>query len=157
MARYVELRWQAGKDPIVKRYLSPAVLPEQPSPQLKEPAWAGDLDDDEVHYIQTMLLADPRLARRWGFRPGQKTRSEEAIRRVAMWGDPDSVAHNRALAHPRKARTAEDLSASEAKSLTVEAWSDVAYVGRRLVNKMQSMAVTNAYRIFTRGAGVQAG
>ena len=82
---------------------------------LLEPGWAGDLGDDELSYIQPKLLGDLGMARRWGFRPGQKTRSEEAIRRVAMWGDPDSVALNRTLARPRKAPTAKSLPAMQAK------------------------------------------
>ena len=70
--------------------------------RLLEPGWAGQLVDDELDFIRAELFQDRKLARRWGFRPGQKTRPDEAIRRVAMDGDPDGTAHNRKLARPRK-------------------------------------------------------
>jgi hypothetical protein len=72
--------------------------------RLLEPGWAGVLDDEELSYIQDKLKADPALAHAWGFRPGQKTRSEAAIRRVAMSGDPNSRATNVKLARTKKAR-----------------------------------------------------
>ena len=82
----------------------PPVIRRQaiPSSQLLEPGWAGQLDDDELVYIRAELFRDRKLAARWGFRPGQKTRPDEATRRVAMDGDPDGTAHNRGLARPRK-------------------------------------------------------
>ena len=70
--------------------------------RLLEPGWAGDLADDEVAFIQRELLADKQLAYRWGFAPAQKTRPLEAIRRVAMGGDPEHRNLNVALARPRK-------------------------------------------------------
>ena len=70
---------------------------------LLEPGWGGQLAEEEVLYIQDALFRDPVLCRRWGFRPGQKTRPEEGIRRVSRDGDPNGTAHNRALARPRKA------------------------------------------------------
>ena len=61
------------------------LIPEPKSdPRLLEPGWAGQLDDDELAYIRDALFRDPQLARRWGFRPSQKTRADEAIRRVAV-------------------------------------------------------------------------
>ena len=69
---------------------------------LLEPGWAGTLDDEELVYIQEKLMADPDLSYWWGFRPGQKTRPEAAIRRVAMDGDPDHRQSNRKLARVRR-------------------------------------------------------
>lgn len=70
--------------------------------RLLEPGWAGQLTDEEVVYIQFHLMRDGKLAYRWGFRPAQQSRPEEAIRRVAMDGDPDTRRVNVALARPRK-------------------------------------------------------
>jgi len=70
--------------------------------RLLEPGWAGSLTDEELTFIQSKLFTDAILCKQWGFRPSQKTRPEEAIRRVAMDGDPDGTAHNRRLARPRK-------------------------------------------------------
>ena len=81
-------------------------------PRLLEPGWAGHIDDDELAYIREALFRDPKLARRWGFRPGQKTRADEAIRRVAVDGDPDGTAHNRGLARPRKSAALPPVSDS---------------------------------------------
>lgn len=70
--------------------------------RLLEPGWAGELAEGELAYIQRELLRDKALAYRWGFAPSAKTRPEAAIRRVAMWGDPDARSVNVALARPRK-------------------------------------------------------
>ena len=70
--------------------------------KLLVPGWGGQLADEEVEYIQLHLQRDAKLAYKWGFRPGQKSRPEEAIRRVALAGDPDSRRVNVALARPRK-------------------------------------------------------
>ena len=70
--------------------------------KLLEPGWGGHLTDEEVAYIQFHLLRDDKLAFKWGFRPAQKSRPEEAIRRVAVNGDPDIRKVNIALARPRK-------------------------------------------------------
>jgi hypothetical protein len=67
-----------------------------------KPGWGGSLEDDEVEYIQRKLQADDSLSFAWGFRPGQKTRSEAAIRRIAMSGDPDVRGTNVKLARTRK-------------------------------------------------------
>lgn len=69
---------------------------------LLEPGWGGQLDDDELLFIQAKLKADPDLSYWWGFRPGQKTRPEAAIRRVAVDGDPDHRQSNRKLARVRR-------------------------------------------------------
>jgi hypothetical protein len=69
--------------------------------QLLEPGWASMLTDGELEYIQRKLQADAALSFVWGFRPGAKMRSEAAIRRVAMYGDPDVRATNIKLARSR--------------------------------------------------------
>ena len=85
--------------PVIQRA---RILEPNNDPRLLEPGWTGQLDDDELVFIRAELVRDRKLAARWGFRPGQKTRPDEAIRRVAMDGDPDGTAHNRRLARPRK-------------------------------------------------------
>jgi hypothetical protein len=69
--------------------------------KLVQPGWGGTLTEEEVQFIQQNLHCDAALAFAWGFRPGQTTRSEAAIRRVAMFGDPDSRATNIKLARSR--------------------------------------------------------
>ena len=73
--------------------------------QLLEPGFAGFLDDNELASVQRKLKEDDSLSFAWGFRPGQKTRSEAAIRRISMWGDPDCRGTNVRLARTRKAET----------------------------------------------------
>ena len=70
--------------------------------KLLEPGWGAQLTGEEVVYIQLRLQRNAKLAYKWGFRPGQKTLLEEAIRRVAMDGDPDNRRVNVRLAQPRK-------------------------------------------------------
>ena len=65
------------------------------------PGWPGTLDDAELAYVQRRLRVDDALSFAWGFRPGQKTRSESAIRRIAMYGDPDCRGTNIKLARSR--------------------------------------------------------
>lgn len=74
-------------------------------PRLLEPGWAGEIADDELDFIRGTLFRDSKPARLWGFRPSQKNRADEAVRRVAMDGDPDSTAHNRGLARLREGAT----------------------------------------------------
>jgi hypothetical protein len=69
--------------------------------RLLEPGYAGFLDDDELAYIQEKLKANPDLAFWWGWRPGQKSRAEAAIRRVVMYDDPNRRATNIKLARSR--------------------------------------------------------
>ena len=69
-------------------------------PRLLEPGWAGQIDDEELDFIRDTLFRDSKPARLWGFRPSQKTRANEAIRRVALHGDPNRTVHNRELARP---------------------------------------------------------
>ena len=73
-----------------------------PTEEILEPGWAGELDAEELEYLQRKLLEDKHLAYLWGFAPSQKTRPADAIRRVAMWGDPEQRMVNYRLARPRK-------------------------------------------------------
>ena len=66
------------------------------------PGYAGSLDDDQLARIQEALRRDDALSYWWGFRPGQKTRSAEAIRRIAMSGNPEVRAENVKLARTQK-------------------------------------------------------
>ena len=81
------------------------------------PGWAGDLSDEELKELKRILPKDAQLSRTWGFRPSQKTRSEGAINRVAMDGDPDDIAHNRHLARPRKGQDTKSLPISIAEKI----------------------------------------
>jgi hypothetical protein len=56
--------------------------------KLLEPGWGGSLDDDELQFILSKLQADPMLAYWWGFRGATKRRSIDAIKAVAMHGNP---------------------------------------------------------------------
>jgi hypothetical protein len=67
-----------------------------------QPGWAGHLDDDELRYIMEHLKADEKLQLWWGIPPRWKRIREETVKRVAMDGDPDDMAHNRRLARPRQ-------------------------------------------------------
>ncbi len=56
--------------------------------KLLEPGYWGTLEDEELGIIQKALQNNPKLSYAWGFQPVQKSRAPDAIRRVAMWGDP---------------------------------------------------------------------
>ena len=56
--------------------------------KLLEPGYWGSLEEEELEFIQKALENNPKLSYVWGFRPVQKSRDPDAIRRVAMWGDP---------------------------------------------------------------------
>jgi hypothetical protein len=66
----------------------PISIPKKARKRLLEPGYWGSLEEEEVEFIQAALQENPDLPYAWGFQPIQKTRSPEAIRRVAMWGDP---------------------------------------------------------------------
>lgn len=66
-------------------------------PKIMIPGWAGSLAPDEYEHLRKQLIHDPDFAFTWGFRRSTKRRSEDAIRRVAMWGDTDSRTANREL------------------------------------------------------------
>ena len=68
--------------------------------RLLGPGWAGDISDDEVFFIQEELLRDRKLAYQWGFAPARRTRPADAIRRVAMEGDPEHRNSNVPLTRP---------------------------------------------------------
>ena len=62
--------------------------------KLLEPGYWGYLEDEELEFIQNSLQNTPKLSYAWGFQPVQKSRSPDAIRRVAMWGDPQDREFN---------------------------------------------------------------
>lgn len=68
--------------------------------RLLGPGWAGDISDDEVFFIQEELLRDKKLAYQWGFAPSRGTRPADAIRRVALEGDPNHRNANVSLTRP---------------------------------------------------------
>ena len=68
--------------------------------RLLGPGWAGEISDDEVFFIQKELLRDRKLAYQWGFAPSRRTRPADAIRRVALEGDPEHRNSNVSLTRP---------------------------------------------------------
>ena len=84
--------------------------------RLLEPGWAGELAEDELANIQGELLADKKLSYLWGFAPAQKTRPLEAIRRVAMDGDPERRSVNIPLARPRRAKAGVEVGVGRPNS-----------------------------------------
>ena len=68
--------------------------------RLLGPGWAGEIADDEVVFIQKELLRDRKLAYQWGFAPSRKARPADAIRRVALEGDPEHRNSNVSLTRP---------------------------------------------------------
>ena len=68
--------------------------------RLLGPGWGGDISDEEVIFIRQELLKDRRLAYQWGFIPSHSTRPTDAIRRIAMEGDPERRSANVPLAPP---------------------------------------------------------
>lgn len=65
--------------------------------KLLEPGWGGELDDTELAHILAALQKNNRLRTAWGFPGGERRLSEDAVRQVAMWGDPNDPAHNTSL------------------------------------------------------------
>ena len=77
-----------------------SLFPElQGDPRLLVPGWAGDLCADEFEYVLDQLIRDKILARSWGFKPSTKRLPDQAIRRLALSGDPDHRSANRQLAN----------------------------------------------------------
>ena len=70
--------------------------------RLLQPGYWGQLEDEEVEFIQVKLLDNQNLSVAWGFKPMQKSHSPDAIRRVAMWGDPKDPAANTKLIRRNK-------------------------------------------------------
>ncbi len=103
-----------------------AAYKRDPRRMLLEPGWAGQLDDEELAYVQEKLKADDNLSSWWGFRPGQKSRPAEAIRRVAMDGSPAERTHNVRLARVRAERPKfgpESQLGSTKKNVQPPGWS----------------------------------
>jgi hypothetical protein len=61
----------------------------EPQGRLLEPGWAGAVDEEELLFIQSKLQSDDALSFWWGFKPRTKRRPVEAIKAVALLGDPD--------------------------------------------------------------------
>ena len=78
---------------------------------LLEPGWGGELSDEELGYVRRKLQENRMLAPLWGFRPSQTSRSERAIRRLAMWGDPENRNANRSLVRPSRSLKKANLEA----------------------------------------------
>jgi hypothetical protein len=70
--------------------------------KLLEPGWGGQLDEDELEFIKGPLMQDAPLRLWWGMPPSWKRIPEEAVRRIAVEGNPDNQGHNRRLARRRK-------------------------------------------------------
>jgi hypothetical protein len=66
--------------------------------KLFQPGWPGSLDESELECLQAALMNDDQLSYWWGFRPGMKRKSAEAILRVSMSGSPCDRGHNASLA-----------------------------------------------------------
>jgi len=75
------------------------------------PGWPGELTNEELEYIREALFREKQLSFRWGFAPSQKTRSNAAILKVAMWGHEDDRLHNAHL-HRKKYLAVERAKAS---------------------------------------------
>ena len=72
--------------------------------KLLEPGYWGSLEDVELEIIQSALQNNPKLSFAWGFQPVQKSRAPDAIRRVAMWGDPKDREINTRVIHSSRMR-----------------------------------------------------
>jgi hypothetical protein len=83
--------------------------------RLLEPGYGGSLDDEEVDYILDRLKSDDSLSYWWGWRPKAKRRAVEAIKRVAMNGDPDNRSHNVKLVREAGRRPREGNEGDSAK------------------------------------------
>ena len=44
-----------------------ALNTNQPHRKLSQPGWAGELDDDEMAYLQQKLERSQRLRKKWGY------------------------------------------------------------------------------------------
>jgi hypothetical protein len=78
-------------------YTKKQILNALPSNQIRslEPGYAGDIDNDEAEWIRMHLKRNLTLAKWWGF--SKVPRATNAIKRIAMDGDPDDCIHNRSL------------------------------------------------------------
>jgi hypothetical protein len=71
--------------------------------KLLVPGWGGHIiDDKELSFIIKHLEDDPALRLWWGIPARWKGIPEQVIRRLAMEGSEDNLAHNRTLARPRR-------------------------------------------------------
>jgi hypothetical protein len=118
--------------------------------RIMEPGWPGELDSSELSRLQEALIADPDLARVWGWRPTMKRRATAAIERVAYWGSPDDIALNRKLVREFSRRPQEG---KESPSVCVKKSTPPAppHWGRRKVESWESEML----RLSVAGVGVR--
>ena len=82
-----------------------STLSRKAKKKLLEPGYWGSLEDEELEFIQKALENNPKLSYAWGFQPVQKSRAPDAIRRVAMWGDPEDREVNTKVIRRSRARS----------------------------------------------------
>ncbi len=82
-----------------------STLSRKAKKKLLEPGYWGSLEDEELEFIQKALGNNPKLSYAWGFQPVQKSRAPDAIRRVAMWGDPEDREVNTKVIRGSRARS----------------------------------------------------
>jgi hypothetical protein len=73
-----------------------------PNWKLLIPGYAGPLDDEELAFIVERLTNDTALRLWWGMPGRWKRVPVEVVKRLALQGSDESLAHNRKLARPRK-------------------------------------------------------
>ena len=62
--------------------------------RLLEPGWAGFLELEELAFIKRSLRSKRSLRTAWGFIHGMGTINDDAVRLLAMKGQPDDRAGN---------------------------------------------------------------
>ncbi len=82
-----------------------STLSRKAKKKLLEPGYWGSLEDEELEFTQKALENNPQLSYAWGFQPVQKSRAPDAIRRVAMWGDPEDREVNTKVIRGSRARS----------------------------------------------------
>ena len=80
-------------------------MPPKFDKRILKPGWAGEPEPIELEVLIKRLSRDRRLASRWGFSLPSSKQTDWGILQVAMWGDPDWMALNSALAHQRYTAT----------------------------------------------------
>jgi hypothetical protein len=97
--------------------------------KLLQPGWGGELSDEEGEYIQAQLMKNDALSLRWGFRPSQKTRPADCIRRVAMQGNPDNWKFNRGLVRPSSTRAKFGPESRDSRTVSEPSQGELMLVG----------------------------
>jgi hypothetical protein len=125
--------------------------PDGSRDKLYEPGWAGELAEEETERLQEALMSDDQLSYWWGWRPGMKRRAVAAIERVAMFGDPESRAHNVKLVR-EAGRRAKAGNESPTPKVKKPAGLAQARPGRRRIETWES----GLLRMAASGMGVKA-